>query len=95
MHKTNWVTFATDNRVQFCLPQLPRRQIHRQRIHKCYGFCVAASSRLVYHCAGGHDNIPTMAAPARLLIDASPSLYQLITCMEPPIRKIDELEGGD
>ena len=36
----------------------------------------------MYHCAGGgdaeHDDIPTMAAPARLLIHASPSLYQLL-----------------
>ena len=82
MHNTNWVMFATDVRVQFYLPQLPRRQLHSLRIHKCSGFGVAASSWRVYHCAGGgdarHDDIPTMAAPARLPIHASPSLYQLL-----------------
>ena len=42
----------------------------------------------MYHCAGGgdagHDDIPTMAAPARLLIYASPSLYQLIILIQAP-----------
>ena len=42
----------------------------------------------MYHCAGGgdagHDDIPKMVAPARLLIYASPSLYQLIILIQAP-----------